>query len=74
MNFENECNYNYTKKEIEEIVKSIRLNLYNKGACCGANVIKNKMEEENIIPVPSKRTIGRILSRHGLTHGRTGFF
>ena len=74
MDFENECNDNYTKKEIEEIVKLIRLNLYNKSACCGAKVIKNKMEKENIMPVPSERTIGRILSRHGLTHGRTGFF
>ena len=63
----------YTKKEIEEIVKLIRLDLYNKGVCCGAKVIKNKMEEKNTEPVPSERTIGRILSRHGLTHGRTGF-
>ena len=45
MDCENKCNYNYTKKEIEEIVKLIRLNLYNRGACCGAEVIKNKMGE-----------------------------
>jgi len=62
-----------TKKEIEEIVKLIRLALYNKDLHCGAKAIKNKMEEESIEPVPSERTIGRILSRHGLTHGRTGF-
>ena len=63
----------YTKKEIEEIVKLIRLDLYNKGVCCGAKAIKNKIEKENTEPMPSERTIGRILSRHGLTHGRTGF-
>ena len=67
-------NNGYTKKEIEEIVKLIRLDLYNKGVCCGAKVIKNKMEEKNTEPVPSERTIGRILLRHGLTHGRTGFY
>ncbi len=74
MDYENEYNYNYTKKEIEEIVNLIRLNLFNKGACCGSKIIKNKMEKENIVPVPSKKTIGRILSRHGLTHGSTGFY
>ena len=63
----------YTTKEIEEIVKLIRLELYNKGLYCGAKAIKNKMEEDNTEPTPSERTIGRILSRHGLTHGRTGF-
>ena len=63
----------YTKKEIEKIVKLIRLELYNKGLYCGAKAIKNKMAEENTEPTPSERTIGRILSRHGLTHGRTGF-
>jgi len=66
-------NNGHTRKEIEEIVKLIRLDLYNKGVYCGAKVIKNKMEKENTEPVPSERTIGRILSRHGLTHGRTGF-
>jgi len=48
----------FTKKEMVEIV---------------ARVIKNKMEEENIEPMPSESSIGRILSRHGLTYGRIGF-
>ena len=64
----------YTKKEIEEIVKMIRLELYNNGLFCGAKAIKNKMEDDDIEPVPSESTIGRILSRNGLTHGRTGFY
>ena len=64
----------YTREEIKEIVKMIRLELYNNGLFCGAKAIKNKMEDDDIEPVPSESTIGRILSRHGLTHGRTGFY
>ena len=63
----------YTKEEIVEIVKMIRLDLYNKGLHCGARVIWTEMEKGNVEPMPSVSTIGRILSRHGLTHGRTGF-
>ncbi len=63
----------FNKKEIEEIVKMIRLGLYNRGLHCGPKAIKNNMENDNIEPIPSESTIGRILSRHGLTHGRTGF-
>jgi len=63
----------YTKEEIQEIVKMTRLELYNRGLQCGALAIKNKMQNDDINPVPSKSTIGRILSNQGLTHGRTGF-
>ncbi len=63
----------YTREEIVEIVKLIRLSLYNQGLNCGASSIRKGMEKECIEPMPSKRTIGRILSCHGLTHGRTGF-
>jgi hypothetical protein len=63
----------YTKKEIEEIVKMIRLELYNKGRYCGPKAIKQRLEEYHIDSLPSESTIGCILSRHGLTHGRTGF-
>ena len=62
----------YTRDEIVEIVKMIRLHLYNRGLHCGAWVIRKQMEDGNIRPTPSVSTIGRILSRHGLTHGRTG--
>jgi len=64
----------YTREEIKEIVKMIRLELYNNGLFCGAKAIKNKMEDDDIEPVPSQSTIGRILSRSGLTHGRIGFY
>jgi hypothetical protein len=64
----------YTREEIKEIVIMIRLELYNQGQCCGAKAIKNKIEDDDIEPVPSESTIGRILSRHGLTYCRTGFY
>lgn len=64
----------YTREEIKEIVKIIRLELYNQGLCCGVKAIKSKMEKDYIEPVPSESTIGRILSRHALTHDRTGFY
>ncbi len=64
----------YTREEIKEIVKMIRLELYNNGLFCGAKAIKNKMEDDDIEPVSSESTIGRILSRNGLTNRRTGFY
>ena len=63
----------YTKKEIEEIIKMVRLELYNSDLFCGAKAIKKRLEEYyEINPLPSESTIGRILSHHGLTYGRTG--
>ncbi|MDA3791119.1 MAG: hypothetical protein PF503_21810 [Desulfobacula sp.] len=62
----------YTKKEIEKIVNIVRLELHNYSLFCGAKAIKERLEEYEIHPLPSESTIGRILSRHGLTHGRTG--
>ncbi len=65
----------YTKKEIEEIVKFVRLELYNRGLYCGPRAIKKRLEEYyGVNLLPSEGTIGRILSRHGLTYGRTGFY
>jgi putative transposase len=61
-----------TPPEIEEIVKLVRLNLYNRDLFCGAQAIHWEMEELNVQPLPSIRTIDRILSRQGLTHRRTG--
>lgn len=65
----------YTKNEIEEIVKMVRLELYNRGVGCGSKAIKKRLKEfYQIEPVPSESTIGRVLSRHGLTYSRTGFY
>ena len=63
----------YTRQEIVQIVKIVRLDLYNRGLHCGAGAIRKKMEAEGIEPMPSESTIGRILSLNGLTYGRTGF-
>jgi len=61
-----------TPAEVEEIVKMVRLNLYNQDLFCGAQAIYWEMEELGVKPLPSIRTINRILSRNDLTHRRTG--
>ena len=50
----------------------VRLNLYNQDLFCGAQAIYWEMEELGVKPLPSIRTINRILSRNDLTHRRTG--
>jgi len=57
---------------MEQIVRMTRLDLYNKGHFCGAQAIRWEMEGLNVKPLPSIRTINRILSRYELTHRRTG--
>ncbi|MEN6320326.1 MAG: IS481 family transposase, partial [Syntrophaceae bacterium] len=62
----------HTPAEIEEIVKMVRLNLYNQDLFCGAQAIHWEMEALGVKSLPSIRTINRILSRNELTHRRTG--
>jgi putative transposase len=64
----------HTFAEIEEIIKMLRLSLYNRNVFCGAQAIRWEMEDLGVKPLPSIRTINRILSRHGLTHRRTGIY
>lgn len=61
-----------TPAEIEEIIKIVRLNLYNHDLFCGAQAIQWELEDFGVEPIPSERTINRILSRNDLTHRRTG--
>jgi hypothetical protein len=61
-----------TPIEIEQIVKMVRLNLYNQDLFCGAQAILWELEDLGIQPLPSLRTINRILARNELTHRRTG--
>jgi len=61
-----------TPREIEEIVKMVRLNLYNRGLFCGAQAIHWEIDDLLVRPLPSLSTISRILSRNELTHQRTG--
>ena len=65
-------NPSHTSTEIEEIVKMVRLNLYNNNLFCGAQAIYWQMQDLGVNPVPSLRTINRILNRNELTHRRTG--
>jgi len=63
---------NHTPAEIEEIVKMVRLSLYNQDLFSGAQAILWEMEDLGAKPLPSIRTINRILARNELTHRRTG--
>ena len=63
---------NRTRAEIEELVQFARSRLYNQDLFCGAQAILWQLEDWNVEPLPSLRTINRILRRHGLTHKRTG--
>ena len=66
---------NFTKQDIEEIVVMVRLELYNRGLPCGPGKIRKKMEDDDhVLPLPSRSTISRILSRKCQTHGRTGWY
>ncbi len=67
-------NISRSKAEIEEIVTMIRLDLYNHDLPCGSKAIRKKMNEYDVEPLPSERTISRILACQGLTHQRTGWY
>jgi len=58
--------------EIEQIVTLVRLSLYNRGLFCGAQAIRWELEDLAVRPLPSLRTINRLLVRLELTHRRTG--
>ncbi len=64
----------FSKIEITEIVALVRLNLYNRGRTHGANAILQEMESMGVSPLPSPRSIDRILNRLGFTNGRTGHY
>jgi hypothetical protein len=62
-----------TKQEIEECVVFTRLELYNRAMPCGPKAVQEKLKVYHVNPLPSESTISRIMVRHGLTDGRTGF-
>ncbi len=64
----------HTKKEIEELVVLIRLELYNNSQPCGRKIIQKRLDEMLVIPLPSLSTIGSVLQKRGLTYKRTGHF
>jgi hypothetical protein len=67
-------NTSFSKIEIVEIVAMVRLNHYNRSRNYGANAIIHEMETMGVRPLPSIRTIARILTRLGLSNGRTGHY
>jgi putative transposase len=60
--------------EIEQLIVWERSHLYNRGLPCGAQAIRLHLEQQKIRPLPSVRSIQRILSHNGLTHRRTGIY
>jgi len=60
--------------EVEQAIKMVRLHLYNQDLFCGAQAILWELQDLGIKPLPSLRTINRILAREGLTHKRTGAY
>jgi putative transposase len=60
--------------KIEQWIVWERLHLYNRGLPCGAWAIRLRLNLLGIQPLPSVTSIHRILSRNGLTHGRTGIY
>ena len=64
-----------SKEEIEEIVVFVRLELYNQAKPCGPKAVRDRMDQHYCVrPLPSTRTIGRIITRNGLAHGHTGWY
>lgn len=57
---------------MEECIKMTRLSLYNQDLFCGAQAIYWELSEQGHSPLPSTRTINRIISRNDLSHRRTG--
>lgn len=74
-NHDHYWDFTSTKEEVEECVVIVRLELYNRNLHCGPKAIKKRLDEfYHIKPLPSERTIARILARNGLTHRRTGWY
>jgi hypothetical protein len=65
-------NSNSIPCEIEERVKRVRLDLCDRNLFHGAQAILWELEDRRIKPLPSLRTINRILARKDLIRRRTG--
>ena len=60
-----------SSEEVEQIVVMVRMELYNQGLPCGPRALRRRLDEHEVLrPLPSERTIARILARNGLTCGR----
>ena len=55
-------------EEVEAFVVTARWERYNRNQPCGAAALRERLRTfYHLRPLPSVRTIGRILARHGLT-------
>ena len=62
-------------ERVKGLVRVVRLDLYGHGLACGAQAIRRRHAAVyQLKPLPSARTIGRIIEALGLTHGRTGWY
>lgn len=56
-------------EEVEQIVVMARLEQWNRAQPCGAAALRRRLDEfYHLKPLPSVRTIGRILARNGLVN------
>ena len=56
--------------EVEQIVVMARRELWNRSLPCGAPALRRRLEAfYHLKPLPSVRTIGRILARNDLVYG-----
>ena len=56
-------------EEVEQIVVMARLELWNRCVPCGAPALRKRLDEfYHLRPLPSARTIGRILARNALVN------
>ncbi len=64
-----------TPEEIEQMVIMARLELYNSCGPYGPRAIRIRLREHYALkPLPSERTIARLLASHGLSRARTGLY
>lgn len=63
---------NKTSSKLEDLVLTIRRDLKDNSALgeFGAEAIRREMQQRRIQPLPSVRTVGRILERRGVLDGR----
>jgi len=67
--------YPPTQAEVEQLVVMERHHLYNAGRPCGAVALRRHLcEQLGVRTSPSVRQISQVLTRYGLTHGRTGWY
>ena len=60
-------------EDIEAIVVMAWWEGHNRNQRCGADALRMRLQTfYHLKPLPSARTVGRILCRHGLTNRRTG--